>query len=89
MILTNEDYHRSRADAVVVAVSSEIANSYYGDYVLTDWRSAGLPVPSKAKGVIQTIERSTIESTYGRLSNRDFQQLKSCLRSMLGLDPKK
>ena len=86
VILTNDDYHNSRTDTVVVAVSSQVNASYYGDYVLSDWKAAGFPVPSKAKGVIETIDRSTIERISGKLSNRDFQQLKTCLRSMLGLD---
>jgi mRNA interferase MazF len=86
VILTGDDYHNSRADAIVVAVSSQVENSYYGDYIFSDWRVAGLPKPCKAKGVIETIDRSTIEGTYGNLSDQDFQQLKICLRSMLGLD---
>jgi len=86
VILTNEEYHNSRADAIVVAISCQLDASYYGDYVLSDWKTAGLPRPSKAKGVIETIDRSTIEHTYGELSEQDFDQLKTCLRSMLGLD---
>jgi len=86
VILTGADYHKSRADTVVVAVSCQLGNSYYGDYVLEDWKTAGLPLSSKAKGVIETIDRNTIEGTFGKLSNRDFRQLKTCLRTMLGLD---
>ena len=86
VILTGDDYHASRADAIVVALSAQLANSYYGDYVLSDWRAAGLPEPSKAKGIIQTIDRTTIERTFGTLSPRDFRNLKEGIRSMLGLD---
>ena len=86
MILTGDKYHRSRDDAVVIALSSQLANSYYGDYVLEDWRAAGLPEPSKAKGTIQTIDRNTIEQTLGALSKRDINNLKGCIRSMLELD---
>lgn len=86
VILTGADYHNSRADAIVVAVSGQVGDSYYGDYVLSDWKAAGLPVPSKAKGVIETIDRSTIEGTFGKLSDQDFQQLKTCICSLLGLN---
>lgn len=86
VILTGADYHNSRADAIVVAVSCQLGDSYYGDYMLSDWQAAGLPLPSKAKGVIETIDRSTIEGTFGKLSNQDFKQLKTCICSMLGLD---
>jgi len=86
VILTGDSYHNSRTDAVVVAISSQVGASYYGDYVFSDWKEAGLPLPSKAKGVVETIDRSTIERSFGTLTDRDFQQLKTCLRSMLGLD---
>lgn len=86
VILTSEDYHNSRADAVVVAVSCQCNTSYYGDYMFSDWKAAGLPLPSKAKGVIETIDRATIERTFGTLSQKDFNNLKDCTRSMLGLD---
>ena len=89
VILTDDNYHDSRADAVVVALSSSsnaMANMYYGDYVLSDWKEAHLPLPSKAKGVLQTIDRATIEQTFGRLSDNDSNNLKACIRTMLCLD---
>lgn len=86
VILTDDNYHNSRADAIVVALSSRTADSYYGDYELSDWQAAGLPQPTKAKGVIATIDRDTIDQTRGTLSKNDFTNLKKCLRDILGLD---
>ena len=86
VILTDDNYHGSRADAIVVALSSKTADSYYGDYELVDWQTAGLPQPTKAKGVIATIDRNIIEQILGTLSKHDFTNLKKCLRDMLGLD---
>jgi mRNA interferase MazF len=86
VILTNDNYHNSRADAIVVALSSRLDNPYYGDYELSDWQAAGLPQPSKAKGIIQTIDRTTIEQTFGTLSDNDYNNLKDCIRTMLCLD---
>jgi len=89
VILTDDNYHNSRADAIVVALTSSsnaMANMYYGDYVLSDWREAHLPQPSKAKGVLQTIDRATIELSFGHLSDNDFNNLKTCIRNILCLD---
>lgn len=86
VILTDEQYHQSRADAIVVALSCKVEQPYYGDCPLSDWKSAGLPLPTKAKGVVQTIDRSTIEGTYGKLSEADFDHVKQGLRMILGLD---
>lgn len=88
VILTDANYHDSRADAIVAAISCQVDDMYYGDYLLTGWMAAGLPRPSKAKCVLSTIDRSTIEGTYGNLADADFQQVKENLRSVLGLNTK-
>jgi mRNA interferase MazF len=89
VILTNDTYHQSRSDAIVIAISSQIKETFYGDYIISDWQDAGLPAPSKIKGVVATIDRTTIEGIYGKLSSHDFQQLKICMRSILGLEDTK
>ena len=86
VILTDDNYHNSRADTIVIALSGRLANTYYGDYELSDWKAAGLLQPTKAKGIIQTIDRTTIEQTFGRLSDNDLCNLKDCIRTMLCLD---
>lgn len=85
VVLTNDDYHSSRADTIVLAVSSQTAAAYHGDCQLVDWKSAGLILPSKAKGVIETIDRSSIDHQYGVLSNSDLARVKQSLRLILGL----
>lgn len=85
VVLSNQQYHASRADAVVVALTTKMQNYYFGDYDIIDWQQAGLPRPSRAKGVIQTIERVTISGLYGRLSAGDLDNLRDCVRRILGL----
>jgi mRNA-degrading endonuclease toxin of MazEF toxin-antitoxin module len=84
VVLTADDYHRSRSDTILVALTTNMAN-HYGDCLLDDWRSAGLPLPTKAKAFVQTIERSTIDRRLGTLSEADFTRLKGNLRTVLGL----
>jgi mRNA interferase MazF len=85
VVLTDSSYHDSRADAVVVALSTQRGAIYYGDCDLHDWRDAGLPRPTKAKGVIQTIDRSTIERRLGVLSSSDLDRVKGSVRLILRL----
>lgn len=85
VVLTDSSYHDSRADAIVVALSTQRGAVYYGDCDLHDWREAGLPRPTKAKGVIQTIERSTIERRLGALSSSDLDRVKEGVRLILCL----
>jgi hypothetical protein len=83
--MSGDDYHASRADAVVVALTTNMRGSYFGDCDLIDWQSAGLPRPSKAKGVIQTVEQATIERQYGKLAAPDFARVKDSIRRILEL----
>ena len=85
VVLTDSPYHDSRADAIVVALSTQRGASYYGDCDLYDWRDAGLPRPTKAKGVLQTIDRSTIERQLGTLSSSDLDRVRDSVRLILCL----
>ena len=85
VIVTDAQYHSSRADAIVVALSSKIAVTYHGDCDIVDWQAAGLPLPTKAKGVVETVDRASIDLQYGTLSNDDMRRVKDSLRLILGL----
>ncbi|TAK67174.1 MAG: type II toxin-antitoxin system PemK/MazF family toxin [Dehalococcoidia bacterium] len=85
VILSVDPYHRSRADTIIIALTTKMQNAYFGDYDLLDWQAAGLPSPSRSKGVIQTIERATIERVFGQLSARDMAALRDSVRLILGL----
>ena len=85
VVLSVEAYHASRLDTVIVALTTNTRDSYYGDCNLNDWRAAGLPKPTKAKGVIQTMERQMIERRLGTLSAADLNSVKQSLRDILGL----
>ena len=85
VILSVEDYHNSRIDTIMMALTTQRGNLYYGDCDLVDWRSAGLPKPTKAKGVLQTIERGTIVRQLGSLSPDDLQRVQIKLKAIFGL----
>jgi mRNA interferase MazF len=85
VVLTDRSYHDSRADAIVVALSTQRGAVYYGDCDLHDWREAGLPLPTKAKGVIETIDRSKIERRLGVLSSSDLHRVKESVCLILCL----
>src|SRR5688500_5069886 len=75
VILSVPAYHASRADAVMMPLSTQ-ANRYFGDAPLRDWAAAGLPRPTNIKAVIQTIDRRVIDERIGSLSNADFQNVR-------------
>lgn len=79
-------YHSSCADAVLVALTARRADRhYFGDCRIVDWRAAGLPKASKAKGVVQTIDRSLISRRLGALVETDRIRLRYTLHAILDL----
>jgi mRNA interferase MazF len=85
VVLTDDSYHASRADAIVMAVTGSVHASYYGDCDILDWRSAGLAKLSKGKGTLETISRSSVDHQYGQLSTDDLQRVRESLKLVLNL----
>lgn len=57
----------------------------FGDHLLDDRESARLPRPSLAKGIVETVHRTTFGRHLGRLTPRDFVAVEGSLREILGL----
>jgi len=70
---------------VVLALSSQMDVTYHGDCELLDYNSAGLPAPTKAKGVIETVTQASIDYQFGFLTAEDFERVKDSVREILNL----
>jgi mRNA interferase MazF len=78
------DAHISQ-DVIVVPLTSKVSPLLAGEFVLADWKRAGLNVPSAAKRGIYTIHQSLVVRSIGKLSNADASNLENSLRDWLGL----
>lgn len=85
VIVSVPQFHDSRLDAVMVAISTRTDREYFGDCVIQDWEEAGLGEECKSKGIIRTIEQSKIRDRLGRLSDADKARVQASLREILGL----
>ena len=72
-------------DYLVVPLTSKTADLHVGEFILADWQSAGLNLPSAVKRGVYTVHGSLILKSVGRLSTRDSQQVEKSLRQWLGL----
>ena len=59
--------------------------SLEGEFVLQDWKKAGLNVPSAIKRGLYTIHQGLVLKSIGYLSPTDSQQIEQSLKSWLGL----
>ncbi len=79
-------HQQSKADVVIVPLTTQMHSNYLGNYDLLDWQSAGLPQASRVKaGSIDTIELSDVRKVAGTLSARDLAGVKAALRAVLEL----
>lgn len=85
VVVSVEAVHAERADALIVPLTTNLSARRFGDHPLAHWESAGLPRPSMAKGVVETVERTTFGATVGRLDEEDLAAVEVCLREVLGL----
>ncbi len=78
------DSHISQ-DVIVVPLTSKVSPLLAGEFVLAEWKAAGLNVPSAVKRGLYTVHQSVVMKTIGKLSDIDASSVKSSLRDWLGL----
>jgi mRNA interferase MazF len=72
-------------DLMIVPITSRLASVLPGEFILTEWRAAGLNVPSAIKRGIYTVESSLVIKLIGQLAATDAVQLDASLRTWLAI----
>ena len=72
-------------DLFIVPLTSKTSGLLAGEFILTEWRAAGLNVETAVKRGIYTIKESLIKKRVGRLEKTDAEQLEKSLREWLGI----
>jgi len=62
-------------DNIIVPLTSQVTGLRAGEFLMTDWRVAGLNVPTAIKRGIYTIHPRLVVKQLGKLSSQDAQQL--------------
>lgn len=69
-------------DVIVAAITSHAAR-YSTDYELTDWKSAGLRIPSTVRMLLATIAESRVLFHVGKLTTTDWAEVRVRLNRVL------
>jgi mRNA interferase MazF len=85
VIVSTSDYHHSRQEAIIAAITSNVDRLLSGDYPITGWKAAGLLFPCVATAIIRTIKQTMIERRLGSMPSKDMQAIEVRLREVLGL----
>jgi mRNA interferase MazF len=73
VVISSSAYHDARPDVILGSATTPM------DYVLQDWRAAGLHSASAFRCFLATMPAASI-TTIGRLSDRDWQGVQALLR---------
>ena len=84
VVVSSAFYNRNPPDLVLMAITSQIKPSSFGEVMVAQWDKAGLIKPSVIKPIFTTIEKSLVLRRLGRLESADRETLKKELQSILG-----
>jgi mRNA interferase MazF len=73
-------------DTFIIPLTSKTAGLLPGEFVLGDWATAGLNVPTAVKRGLYTIHQALIIKRIGRLAQGDAHLVEQSLRQWLGLN---
>jgi len=85
LMISSDNYHKSRQEVIAVAITHNIKRVLSGDTRIDEWKKAGLLYPSLVTGIIRTIKNSIIVHKLGVLPQQDFQKVQENLRKAMGL----
>ena len=72
-------------DLFVIALTSKTSNLLAGEFVLTEWKAAGLNIETAVKRGIFTIKETLVRKRVGKLEDADAKELEKSLRAWLDL----
>ena len=75
----------SSQDVIIVPLTSKTSSLLPGEFILADWKTAGLNVVSAVKRGLYTVHQSLVIKSVGSLSAADASNLDASLRDWLGL----
>ncbi len=86
VVVSADDYNQNSPDVLLASITSNLnATPHPGDYLVKDWKRAGLLKPSLAQTKLATMESSFIGRKLGSLSQGDMQAVENGLRLALCL----
>ena len=85
-VISTDTFNAAGIKLIVAAITSNVSLPLRpGDYLLSEWSSAGLLKPSAVRGILATVDKADIVRKLGVLSARDFAMVEQNVASVLGL----
>ncbi|MGJ3242386.1 MAG: type II toxin-antitoxin system PemK/MazF family toxin [Opitutales bacterium] len=84
VILSAGSFFTDTGQVICAMVTTAKQSDWSSDVTLKDWQSAGLPVPSRVRLKIFTLDHRLILRHLGRLSRRDQRSVQAALKGLFG-----
>jgi mRNA-degrading endonuclease toxin of MazEF toxin-antitoxin module len=85
LVISSSAYNRGRKEVVIAAITSNVRRRLFGDYLIEDWKGAGLLFPSVATGILRTVASGMIYRKLGAMAKADMDAIDNGLRRALAL----
>ena len=71
-------------DVFIVPLTSRTTSLLAGEFLLADWRAAGLNIPTAVKRGLYTVHQTLIVKAVGKLARPDAERVERSLKDWLG-----
>jgi mRNA interferase MazF len=86
LIVSSSDYHRSRREVIIAAITSQVRHPLFvGDHLVEDWQACGLVKPSVVTSILWTVKAGMISRKLGVMPRSDMSGFERGLSQALGL----
>jgi mRNA interferase MazF len=86
LIISSSDYHRSRREVIIAAITSQVRHPLLvGDHLIEDWQACGLVKPSVATSILWTVKAGMIGRKLGAMPQGDMLGFQRVLSRAIGL----
>jgi mRNA interferase MazF len=86
LIVSSAEYHASRREIVIAAITSRIRDPLFvGDHKIDGWQESGLAAPSVVTCILWTVKSAMIRRKLGALSADDLNAFHGAFVRAFGL----
>ena len=73
LVISLNQFNNKRDELIIVAITGQIEKLRFGDYLVNDYKKAGLLRPSAVTGVMRTIKSGMVDRLLGKFSSLDMK----------------
>jgi mRNA interferase MazF len=84
VVVSSHLYNKNKKNLIIMPVTSQIHEAYYGDTALKDWQQSSLLKPSVIKPIMTTLEKTLVIRKFGELSETDQTALLNSIKNIIG-----